>query len=356
MSRDESLDAFMAEVREEVHARAQAGGRVRDFAAMIARAREIAPAAVSAEARAEAQAYAPVVALRRVRPVPEVRRWRGAGWLAAAAVIVIVGLGAAVRLGQREAERADGFAVPHVVEPAPGGEVEPASRRGRAKGEGSAGGAGDEAQARREVGDEARGVEPTVEPAGASGDEARARGEVDDGGRASDDEARGELRRASGDEAQAGQPGGGGEGGGRAAPGGGEARTRAAVDEVSEGTGDSRWAELDRRARAAWRRGELDEARRLFTALTRASGASGRVELAYGDLFVLARQVGDVGGLEAAWRSYLERFPRGIFAEDASAGLCRRAGSTDCWARHLAAWPEGGHADEARRALASKGP
>lgn len=58
----------------------------------------------------------------------------------------------------------------------------------------------------------------------------------------------------------------------------------------------------------------------MFARLIATDTAAGRIELAYGDLFVLARQIGDVQGLERARRAYLERFPRGIYADDASAG------------------------------------
>ncbi|MCA9663741.1 MAG: hypothetical protein KC486_35765, partial [Myxococcales bacterium] len=65
MSRQARLDAVIADARAEVRAQIAAGGRVRDFAAMIARAQELDPAAISEATRAEAADFASVVALGR---------------------------------------------------------------------------------------------------------------------------------------------------------------------------------------------------------------------------------------------------------------------------------------------------
>lgn len=312
---DESLEAFMGEVREEVRARAQAGGRVRDFGAVVARARALDPDAVTAEALAEARSFAPVIALRRPPAAAAVRRRVGV-WLAAAAAAALVIAGAAVRTLRPGGGPGPGVAVQHVG-PAPAA----GSLAGRGRGAGEAR-ARDEGERDAAEG-AASGLEVAAPASGAAG-VARAAGvELEDPPR--------EAKR-TGRERHVEKRGG-----------------------HAAGAAEPPWLELDRRAREAWRRGELAEARRLLGELTRSGADAERVELAFGDLFVLARQAGDRPGLEAAWRAYLGRFPRGNFAEDASAGLCRGAADRACWAAHLAAWPEGNHAGEARRALGDEG-
>jgi len=116
--------------------------------------------------------------------------------------------------------------------------------------------------------------------------------------------------------------------------------------------------ELDAAAHAAWRAGDLPEAERLFRRLAKRAGKDRLGDLAYGDLFTLARQT-DAPAKEAAlWREYLARFPRGRFADDARAGLCRRAAGasqTECWQRYLDDMPSGAHRAQAERAVGSAG-
>ncbi|MCA9662706.1 MAG: hypothetical protein KC486_30480 [Myxococcales bacterium] len=112
---------------------------------------------------------------------------------------------------------------------------------------------------------------------------------------------------------------------------------------------------LDRQAQAAWRRGDLGEAERLLAALTERGGTSGHAELAFGDLFTLAHQRGRPAAQARYWRSYLRVFPRGRFADDARAGLCRQREGTaaaTCWRRYLVRHPQGSHRVEAEEALA----
>jgi hypothetical protein len=112
-------------------------------------------------------------------------------------------------------------------------------------------------------------------------------------------------------------------------------------------------AELDAAAHAAWRAGDLPEAERLFRKLAKRAGKDRLGDLAYGDLFTLARQT-DAPAKEAAlWREYLARFPKGRFADDARAGLCRRASGpaqVECWQRYLDDMPSGAHRAQAERA------
>lgn len=84
---------------------------------------------------------------------------------------------------------------------------------------------------------------------------------------------------------------------------------------------DEAIAGAERRARLARERGDAKAAAAAYRQIVRVGGRRRSVELAYGELFALARQQGaDPGPL---WRAYLRRFPRGLYAQDAEAGLCR---------------------------------
>ncbi len=116
--------------------------------------------------------------------------------------------------------------------------------------------------------------------------------------------------------------------------------------------------ELDAAAHAAWRAGDLVEAERLFRRLAKRAGNDRLGDLAYGDLFTLARQTKAPAKEASLWREYLDRFPTGRFSDDARAGLCRRASGAaqvQCWARYLEERPSGAHRAQAQRAVASAG-
>lgn len=109
-------------------------------------------------------------------------------------------------------------------------------------------------------------------------------------------------------------------------------------------------------AHAAWRAGDLARAERLFRRLAKRAGTGRLGDLAYGDLFTLARQRGERGKDAKLWREYLRRFPQGRFADDARAGLCRRAegqAQRQCWERYLQAMPKGAHRAQASRSVAA---
>ena len=103
---------------------------------------------------------------------------------------------------------------------------------------------------------------------------------------------------------------------------------------------------LEEEGQALWERGELAAAEQKFREVLRTTGDGRRTELAFGDLFTLARQLRGSDGQAEVWREYLGRFPRGRFAEDARAGLCQRATSdarATCWRDYLELHPDGAH-------------
>ena len=117
--------------------------------------------------------------------------------------------------------------------------------------------------------------------------------------------------------------------------------------------------DLEQQAREAWKNGDLARAQRLFRMVVRRSGHSTRAELAYGDLFSVVKQRSGSSEQAKLWREYLRRFPRGRYADDARAGLCRRASEAtqaECWADYLQAHPKGAHAQQARRVTGQATP
>lgn len=143
------------------------------------------------------------------------------------------------------------------------------------------------------------------------------------------------------------------------APARGRRPRAAAPKDMSEGA--ARPAEpaarpsLEDEAQALWERGELAAAEQKFREIVRVAGASLRAELAYADIFALARQIRGPDGQAAAWREYLDKFPAGRFADDARAGLCQRAGADEraaCWQDYLDRHPRGSHRKQAEAALA----
>ena len=112
-------------------------------------------------------------------------------------------------------------------------------------------------------------------------------------------------------------------------------------------------ADLEAEAKALWASGDLEAAETTLRKVIARAGRGERAELAYGDLFAIARQRAGGSAQAKVWREYLRRFPNGRYADDARGGLCRRATDDDrsaCWADYLADHPNGVHAAEARRA------
>jgi hypothetical protein len=116
-----------------------------------------------------------------------------------------------------------------------------------------------------------------------------------------------------------------------------------------------RLAALDGEAHAAWKSGDFAKAEEKFEDLIALAGTSRLADLAYGDLFTLARRRGDSKREVALWKRYLAAFgtgsARGRFADDARAGLCRKSASDKpaCWRDYLADFPEGSYRAQAER-------
>lgn len=112
---------------------------------------------------------------------------------------------------------------------------------------------------------------------------------------------------------------------------------------------------LSQEAHARWRSGDRRGAEERFETITKKGRRGVQVELAWADLFALARQSGDAKRRAARWKAYLAAFPRGRFADDARAGLCRTSDDAKCWRAYLAAHAQGSYRAEAEAALARDG-
>ena len=115
-------------------------------------------------------------------------------------------------------------------------------------------------------------------------------------------------------------------------------------------------AALDREAQALWQQGRLRDAADKFAEIVQRAPGSRSAEAAYGDLFALENRLG--GDAVSLWRAYLRQFPRGRYADDARAGVCRRepgAGRGACWSDYLVAHPDGAHRREAEQVTQAAG-
>lgn len=108
-------------------------------------------------------------------------------------------------------------------------------------------------------------------------------------------------------------------------------------------------AELAAVAKEQWRAGDLDAAESTLTRIVERGGASKWADNAFSDLFALAHRRGDAKARQHWWRAYLRRFPRGRYADDAQAGLCRASAQASCWAKYLDRYPDGSYRGEAQR-------
>lgn len=128
---------------------------------------------------------------------------------------------------------------------------------------------------------------------------------------------------------------------------------KAAKTAKREGLAD-RLRALDEEAEALWQAGDLAGAEARYKEIVGLAPGARAADLAYGDLFSLARLRHGEDREVALWSEYLKVFPRGRYAEDARAGLCRRAEGEDrttCWRAYLTDFPAGVHQRQAQRVL-----
>ena len=108
---------------------------------------------------------------------------------------------------------------------------------------------------------------------------------------------------------------------------------------------------LDREAQAALAAGDREGADRLYAEVIAVGREHPLVELAFAERFALARRGGG-DRQRGLYEAYLGRFPDGRFADAAQAGLCRAAPSADkrgCWADYLQRFPSGAYRAHAER-------
>ena len=112
-------------------------------------------------------------------------------------------------------------------------------------------------------------------------------------------------------------------------------------------------------AELAWQSGDPAGAERKHREIITLAPGSRAADLSYGDLFTLARQRSGPEQEIALWHEYLAAFPHGRYADDARAGLCRRAEPEQraaCWQKYLTDFPAGVHRTQAERAQADASP
>lgn len=106
---------------------------------------------------------------------------------------------------------------------------------------------------------------------------------------------------------------------------------------------------LEKRAQQAWRRGDFAAAVRDYRSIIKLDRTGSFSEPAWGDLLLLARRDKSLKRRREIWREYLWHAPKGRFADDARAGLCRSASkeAASCWIKYLKMHPKGAHRKEA---------
>jgi hypothetical protein len=126
-------------------------------------------------------------------------------------------------------------------------------------------------------------------------------------------------------------------------------RRRVRVEGAGEGL-DARLRRLDDEAEALLGAGDLAGADERYIEIVAIGGSRPAVEHAFADRFGVARTRRDAASQRRLWRAYLDRFPRGSFADDARAGLCRGDAGAErgaCWSAYLEEFPDGAHRREA---------
>lgn len=106
------------------------------------------------------------------------------------------------------------------------------------------------------------------------------------------------------------------------------------------------WADKNAEALRAWRAGDRRRAQAIFEDIA-AHGPTRMAQLAWGELSTLAYQLEGAEAQRAVRRAYLKAYPKGRFADDWSAALCRDAPAPEaaqCWGVHRRNFPDSRHA------------
>jgi hypothetical protein len=122
---------------------------------------------------------------------------------------------------------------------------------------------------------------------------------------------------------------------------------------------DESLRELDAEAQRLLREGDTPGAEKRFHEIIRRGKGTRYADLAYGDLFTIARRHHGPAREAELWRDYLKTYPRGRYADDATAGLCRRAPAelrSKCWSEYLEHFPSGTYKSRALAATRSESP
>lgn len=122
---------------------------------------------------------------------------------------------------------------------------------------------------------------------------------------------------------------------------------------------DDRLRALDTEAQRSLRSGDVRGAERRFHEIIELGAGTRYADLAFGDLFTLARQQDGAAREAELWREYLRAFPGGRYADDATAGLCRRTAEEQqsrCWREYLVQFPEGVYSARARSLASEEAP
>jgi hypothetical protein len=104
---------------------------------------------------------------------------------------------------------------------------------------------------------------------------------------------------------------------------------------------------LESKAQDAWAAGDLATAEKLLRELIRGTRSRSRREQAYGDLLSVVELRGSAKNTAKLWRDYLRRYPKGRYADDLHARLCRKEAKSRCWDEYLKKHPKGAHRQEA---------